>query len=288
MKQYPDYKYRPRRRKSLKKPEPNHMSGANRSTLQKTHTNLHRSNSFSYDEYTFNQPRSEFERLSSSVPLASRNAASPASSSTSSPDPYQQDLHRPPYSQSGYMPINFHPKPFPNSNESYRPEVVIGQIPVPMRFTPPQEVPFPCRIEESHALRNEAYYSNMAASGEKDSDLQRSIIDDLKNLDSAEFEMYINPKDERGSLQATSDMNSNVIKSRMFSSCRQELNVAPSQQVTSSSCGQSYYWTQNGHQNPVNPSIEQESVRDTGTKYREMNDTYYEYDAQPMINALTK
>lgn len=296
MKQYPDYKYRPRRRKGIKKAD-NNTSQNNGNGLQKPprENGLQRSNSFSYGDFPFGHCGSDTERLSRSVPVSSRMLSTPESN-TSSPEPYQQDLHR---SRLPHFGFDFHPKAFHNQNNSlnYLSDISLSQIPEPVNFTPPQEVPFACRIEESHVHRNEMRYPHVPASYYKhsstDAELQASIIDDLKELDSAEFEQYINPQDEKSTDMKIADVNANLIKNKMFNSCRQDLNTTTISTVGSTYPEQKLFWGQTGqnglcHSVHISEDLVPETAKDINIKYKDINDVCYEYDAQPMINALTK
>ena len=295
MKLYPDYKYRPRRRKSLKKAESNSMSPTNRNGQQKPpprENTLQRSNSFSYEDFRYTPSVPVFERLSSSAPATTRPTSTP-DSNTSSPDPYQHDKYRSTYHQSNVALPNFFSKPYTGSVHTFRQDMHISQIPVQMRITPPQGMPYSGLIDDSNVPRSEASYypiihPNAIKQEPQPTEYNQSIIEDITNVDSSEFEQYINPHDESSPLRPISDVNSNVFKSGQYSSCRQGVSMVEC--VTGTvSYGHPVYWgQQHSAAITVADDKEQENAREGSAKCRGTGDTYYEYDAQPMINALTQ
>lgn len=97
MKRFPDYKYRPRRRKPSKKSNMNRNSpvqqehSSNQMYERASNCSPHyprfpRSNSFSYNECSTRQSENDFRSSSAPVPVYSRLSVSPESNPPSSPE----------------------------------------------------------------------------------------------------------------------------------------------------------------------------------------------------------
>ncbi|XP_053395056.1 transcription factor sem-2-like isoform X2 [Mercenaria mercenaria] len=319
MKQYPDYKYRPRRRKGTKKTNNNHTTrpqqeNASNSVLYDrasscsphyTMRGFPRSNSFSYDDFTNKQSEADFQRLSSSAPLANRLSVSPESNPSRSPDEASHDstlysyryLHR--YQGTG---VSHYESSHQASHLDFKlPKTVsafVSQIPVP------KEIKVERDENENYwgsinkqTTKTENYplslYSQQAMQSNMSQDFtygrtvqsryyeQNEVTLDVSDINPEDMEIYINPNNQQGGMNRPSfDLNKNL----------------PHHSVGGDMGNINGFQKQNENQNRVvendftteeNSNCNMPAMMQDTDQCRDIPSVCYEFDAQPIINAIT-
>lgn len=320
MKQYPDYKYRPRRRKGSKK-----ANGNSNSSLQTDHTSssilydrssscsphyssrFPRSNSFSYSDYPNRQSDKDFQRLSSSVPAGgTRLSVSPESIPPSSPEEAIHDnisyssqcLNH--YQASG-MNTYEQSHQFSGSHEFPKTSIntMISHIPVPQ-----------CQNIDIKVDQNDNYWKsinnpmvkpgmyqdkrprmtqdftcgNNYAGNVKSQFYDQSGVFDVSDIKPEDMEIYINPNNH------CLDVNRNAIDS-----CLRIPTISARTEMGSVKCvpvkleNDSMY-SENDYNNDSSEVYGEVSpMRQDSEQCRDIPSVCYdfEFDAQPMINAIT-
>ncbi|KAH3848761.1 protein SOX-15-like [Dreissena polymorpha] len=286
MKQFPDYKYRPRRKKPPKKSDgtsSGSLTTASTAGRQFTESHQFRSNSFSYDTSISPKYSASCDySYSSSVPVnLSRypfygqqfafstrpQCPTPDSNLSSSPEAFQNDSYSDNPSPVGFGPHDYSCSHMANGNFVSQRISELTQIPVPVSSTVitarahPTESRQPTSVikHNTNMLRHENMYEHI-------------IMNDLKDgLEKEEFNRYLTPKE---SMQQFSDYNSNLIKQDFSAQNHQSFVCKPEPN-----------WENSGYDCP------EMYPRTTNCDIIAMKDSSpmstFEYDAQPMINALT-
>ncbi|XP_060559439.1 transcription factor Sox-17-beta.3-like isoform X2 [Ruditapes philippinarum] len=333
MKQYPDYKYRPRRRKGTKKANNNpntslpteHSSGSlayDRASSCSPHYSMGRfprSNSFSYSDFPNRQSENEFQRLSSSVPIsATRLSVSPESLPPSSPEEASHDN----VAYAGHCSFSHYQATGMNSYEQSRQfsdsQVLGRNYEYSKTYTPhtmiSQQIPKPQNvgIKVDHndnywksfnntVVKSEMYASDMSlqqgnlvrtsqgftygnyAENVKSQfyDQNEEQFDDVIDIKPEEMEIYINPNNRL-------DLNRNAIERCLPAlSARADLGNVKYREIK-----REYQdvHDENDYKNE-NTAVydEASSMVHESEQCRDIPVVCYdfEFDAQPMINAIT-
>lgn len=310
MKRYPDYKYRPRRRKGLKKTAVNQTSHHEREpTMLYNRTTtcssryidrrFPRSDSFSYNDLTKEQSEADFRRLSSSAPVT-RLSMSPESNSPSSSDEYAHE-------GSSYCPSRRRDTLF---EQVMIPTVAKGVFDYPhtsgnglvTRIPVPKDSKMDLNANYCHTNSDMGRYCNAYFPGQQKNynmsqnrsynhmstgqpqSYQETEFEkiDISDINPDDMDIYINPNNQSAvPKQAAVDLNVFV---------NQAHHAAHPDRI----------YTNNVHGRNENPTLVKSEykyeennscsvpamMRETEL-CRDIPSVCYEFDAQPMINAIT-
>lgn len=321
MKQYPDYKYRPRRRKPLKKgSNSGNTHGQADNTQSYTRMDSHRSmymerrfprsNSFSCEGSPPSKSTVDYRRLSSSVPIASSMTPSPESS-PQSPEDHSQTSRYQHYKAMetgdfnashtyGHITeaysISAQPYYLKSSSQS-----IITQIPVPKDIRVDMNANYyNGDLIKTHSTidNKESVFHNSAgldvrscyaypSSRPSQPDLfygNHDMLEDVRQTSPAEMDIYIQPNNnEMTNKFAKHPMN---ILERI--NAHQEMDSGKAVTIASENKfafrGKAEVSTTSGKFDcAMSPAL----APDGGESSRDIPSACYDYDAQPMINALT-
>lgn len=292
MKQYPDYKYRPRRRKPSKKSNNNLNSPIQQDRFDRSsscspqYRRFPRSNSFSFDNFTKAQSENDCRRLTSSAPLNTRLSVSPESNPPSSPEEAMHDNNTYYFEHSNNMrPYNFHQTTVSLENCRLSEHSVSGfvsKIPGQVK----KEIDLNANYCDSigrttkfqgYSLQYPPQYSTITMQGssyntkvDQSGSYEPEVDIDVSDISPEDMDIYINPNSRHH--EDSSQFNQTAKEhSHSMHASKESVNG---------------FQMPNEHKIPTVecnvPAVMQEIEH-----CRDIPSVCYEFDAQPIINALT-